>query len=39
MERDLAGLFAWMVSELEAAKAAGERVWLMGKLLWLIVPY
>lgn len=30
MERDPAGLFAWMVSELEDAEAAGERVRLMG---------
>jgi sphingomyelin phosphodiesterase len=30
MERDPAGLFAWIVNELGAAEAAGERVWLMG---------
>jgi len=30
MERDPVGLFAWIVTELEAAEAAGERVWLMG---------
>jgi sphingomyelin phosphodiesterase len=38
MERDPAGLFAWMVSELEAAEAAGERVWLMGKSSYPVEP-
>ena len=31
MESDPAGLFAWLVKELEAAETAKERVWLMGK--------
>jgi hypothetical protein len=39
MECDPAGLFAWMVSELEVDEAAGEHVWLMGKLLCLIESY
>lgn len=31
MERDPSGILAWLVSELETAETAGERVWLMGK--------
>ncbi|KAI9827429.1 MAG: hypothetical protein M1819_006970 [Sarea resinae] len=32
MERDPAGILAWLVSELEAAETAGERVWLLGHM-------
>lgn len=32
MERDPSGQLAWLVSELEAAEKAGERVWLMGHM-------
>jgi sphingomyelin phosphodiesterase len=32
MERDPSGILAWLVTELEAAEAAGERVWLMGHM-------
>ena len=32
MESDPSGQLAWLVSELEAAEAAGERVWLMGHM-------
>lgn len=31
MERDPSGQLAWLVTELEAAERAGERVWLMGE--------
>lgn len=31
MERDPAGLLAWLVNELQCAENAGERVWLMGR--------
>jgi sphingomyelin phosphodiesterase len=31
MERDPSGQLAWLVTELEAAETARERVWLMGK--------
>ena len=34
-----AAKFVWMVSELEAAEAARERVWLIGKLPCLIESY
>lgn len=33
MDRDPSGQLAWLVTELEAAETAGERVWLMGKLV------
>jgi hypothetical protein len=39
MESDPAGLFAWLVKELEAAETAKERVWLMGKLSLIDSPY
>ncbi|KAH7364647.1 Metallo-dependent phosphatase-like protein [Rhexocercosporidium sp. MPI-PUGE-AT-0058] len=32
MERDPSGQLAWLVTELEAAETAGERVWLMGHM-------
>ncbi|KAI9657708.1 MAG: hypothetical protein M1821_002884 [Bathelium mastoideum] len=32
MERDPSGALAWLVSELEAAESAGERVWLLGHM-------
>ncbi len=32
MERDPSGQLAWLVTELEAAEKAGERVWLMGHM-------
>jgi sphingomyelin phosphodiesterase len=32
MERDPSGQLAWLVTELEAAEAAGERVWIMGHM-------
>jgi hypothetical protein len=32
MERDPSGQLAWLATELEAAEAAGERVWLMGHM-------
>ncbi|PSR75191.1 calcineurin-like phosphoesterase [Coniella lustricola] len=32
MEHDPSGLLAWLAGELEAAEAAGERVWLMGHM-------
>nr|UBK24970.1 phospholipase C [Kionochaeta sp.] len=32
MEQDPAGQFAWLVSELSAAEAAGERVWIIGHM-------
>lgn len=32
MERDPAGQLAWLVSELEGAEQAGERVWIMGHM-------
>lgn len=32
MEYDPSGMFAWLVSELETAETAGERVWLMGHM-------
>ena len=32
MERDPSGALAWLVSELEAAEDAGERVWLLGHM-------
>lgn len=32
MERDPSGQLAWLAAELEAAEAAGERVWLMGHM-------
>jgi len=31
LEHDPSGMFAWLVSELQAAEDAGQRVWLMGK--------
>lgn len=36
MERDPSGLLAWMVTELEAAETAGERVWIIGKLFKIL---
>ncbi|RDW63867.1 sphingomyelin phosphodiesterase [Coleophoma crateriformis] len=32
MDRDPSGQLAWLVTELEAAETAGERVWLMGHM-------
>ncbi len=32
METDPSGMFAWLVSELQAAETAGQRVWLMGHM-------
>ncbi|KIW01898.1 uncharacterized protein PV09_06741 [Verruconis gallopava] len=32
METDPSGQLAWLVSELDAAEAAGERVWLLGHM-------
>ena len=32
MEKDPSGQLAWLVTELEAAETAGERVWLMGHM-------
>jgi sphingomyelin phosphodiesterase len=32
MERDPSGQLSWLVTELEAAETAGERVWLMGHM-------
>lgn len=32
MEYDPSGMLAWLVSELEAAETAGERVWLLGHM-------
>jgi sphingomyelin phosphodiesterase len=32
MERDPSGALAWLVSELEAAETAGERVWILGHM-------
>ena len=32
MERDPSGQLAWLAAELEAAEAAGERVWLIGHM-------
>ncbi|PMD25630.1 sphingomyelin phosphodiesterase [Hyaloscypha hepaticicola] len=32
MERDPSGQLAWLVTELEGAETAGERVWLMGHM-------
>lgn len=32
MERDPSGQLAWLVTELEAAEDAEERVWLMGHM-------
>ncbi|OJJ42903.1 hypothetical protein ASPZODRAFT_75285 [Penicilliopsis zonata CBS 506.65] len=32
METDPSGQLAWLVTELEAAESAGERVWLMGHM-------
>lgn len=32
MERDPSGQLAWLVTELETAESAGERVWLMGHM-------
>ncbi|KAG4439668.1 hypothetical protein IFR05_004865 [Cadophora sp. M221] len=32
MDRDPSGQLAWLVTELEAAESAGERVWLMGHM-------
>ena len=32
MESDPSGALAWLVSELEAAESAGERVWILGHM-------
>lgn len=32
MASDPSGQLAWLVTELEAAETAGERVWLMGHM-------
>ncbi|KAG8161267.1 hypothetical protein KVR01_009531 [Diaporthe batatas] len=32
MEHDPSGMLAWLAAELEAAEAAGERVWLLGHM-------
>jgi sphingomyelin phosphodiesterase len=32
MESDPSGQLAWLVTELEAAETAGERVWLLGHM-------
>jgi sphingomyelin phosphodiesterase len=31
-ENDPSGMFAWLVSELEAAETAGQRVWILGHM-------
>ncbi|KAH8896938.1 calcineurin-like phosphoesterase [Thozetella sp. PMI_491] len=32
MEHDPSGMFAWLVSELQAAESAGQRVWILGHM-------
>ncbi len=32
MEHDPSGMFAWLVSELEVAEAAGQRAWIIGHM-------
>ncbi|KAH9946301.1 Metallo-dependent phosphatase-like protein [Epithele typhae] len=32
LEHDPSGMFAWLVSELEAAETAGQRVWILGHM-------
>lgn len=37
-EDDPSGMFAWLVSQLEAAETAGQRVWILGKSGQWMIP-